>query len=254
MIFKRFAADLRAQNWFAITVELAIVVVGVFIGTVVANWNERRAQEERARAMLEELRPGLVAFSDFFETARDYYDITRRYADTAFAGWRGEPGVGDDQFVISAYQASQIYVVGINSSTWTQVFGGDQLKNINDRTLRRHLANFMTLNFDQIDTPAIDTPYRHHVRAVIPEDIQDAIRAQCGDTAVSGKPFVQALPATCRIDLPAARWADAAARLRRVPTLVDELRWHRAASAAFLSNMTLFESEANAVLQRMDAK
>ena len=36
MIYKRFAANLRAQNWFAIAIELAIVVIGVFIGTWVA--------------------------------------------------------------------------------------------------------------------------------------------------------------------------------------------------------------------------
>ena len=38
MIYKRVAARLRAQDWLAITIELGIVVLGVFIGTWVANW------------------------------------------------------------------------------------------------------------------------------------------------------------------------------------------------------------------------
>ena len=47
MIFKRFAANLRAQNWFAIGIELAIVIVGVFIGTwsptgTCNGWSARR--------------------------------------------------------------------------------------------------------------------------------------------------------------------------------------------------------------------
>ncbi len=32
MIYKRVAARLRAQDWVAITIELAIVAVGMFIG------------------------------------------------------------------------------------------------------------------------------------------------------------------------------------------------------------------------------
>jgi hypothetical protein len=39
MIFKRAVARLRAQDCVAITIELAIVVIGVFLGTQVANWN-----------------------------------------------------------------------------------------------------------------------------------------------------------------------------------------------------------------------
>ena len=50
MIYKRFVANLRAQNWFAIGVELAIVVVGVFIGTWVANWNQARCRTARKRS------------------------------------------------------------------------------------------------------------------------------------------------------------------------------------------------------------
>lgn len=39
MIYRRAVAKLRAQDWFAIAIELAIVIVGVFIG----NWvNDQR--------------------------------------------------------------------------------------------------------------------------------------------------------------------------------------------------------------------
>ena len=40
MIYKRAIAKLRAQDWFAIFVEFAIVVAGVFVGTWVANLNQ----------------------------------------------------------------------------------------------------------------------------------------------------------------------------------------------------------------------
>lgn len=253
MIFRRTIANLRGQNWMAIGIELAIVVVGVFIGMQVSNWNQARIEQRATQRMIEELKPGLANFIAFFDTAKTYYSTTGRYADTAFAGWRGDPNVTDEQFVIGAYQASQIYTFGVNAVNWTQVFGGDQLGNISDPQLRRGLANLMTLNFDLIDTPAIDTPYRQNVRQVIPEDIQDRIRAQCGDTSIPEKPLTQMLPPNCDLDFPTARWSDAAAALRARPDLTAQLRWHRAATAAFLSNMQLFESQSRQVMQRIDA-
>ncbi len=253
MIFRRTIANLRAQNWVAIGIELAIVIVGVFIGLQVSNWNQARIEQRATQRMVEELKPGLANFIDFFETAKTYYSTTGRYAEAAFAGWRGDPAVTDEQFVIGAYQASQIYTFGINAVNWTQVFGGGQLANIQDPRLRRGLANLMTLNFDMIDTPAIDTPYRQNVRQVIPEDIQDAIRARCGDLPNPEKPLTNVLPATCDIDLPAMRWSEAAAELRTRPDLAAQLRWHRAATAAFLTNMELFESQTRQVKERIDA-
>jgi hypothetical protein len=118
--------------------------------------------------------------------------------------------------------------------------------------LRRGLANLMTLNFDMIDTPAVDTPYRQHVRQVIPDDIQNAIRTRCGDAVIPDKPLTQQLPPTCDLDFPAAAWSESAAALRARPELENELRWHRAAVAAFLTNMALFEIQTRNLAVRID--
>jgi hypothetical protein len=43
MLLRRVTKHVKDQNWFAVGIDFAIVVVGVFIGLQVANWNERRA-------------------------------------------------------------------------------------------------------------------------------------------------------------------------------------------------------------------
>lgn len=43
MLFRRIKAHVEKENWFAVGVDFCIVVVGVFIGLQVANWNEARA-------------------------------------------------------------------------------------------------------------------------------------------------------------------------------------------------------------------
>jgi len=42
MILRRAAEHLRQQHWTAFAIELVIVVLGVFIGLQVSNWNEAR--------------------------------------------------------------------------------------------------------------------------------------------------------------------------------------------------------------------
>ena len=97
MILQSVMIALRARL-AAITIELVIVVVGVFIGTAVANWNERRLEMRATEHLLSELKPELHEVIEFFDSARRYYSATRSYADVASLGGRRK-GVSDDQFV-----------------------------------------------------------------------------------------------------------------------------------------------------------
>src|SRR5262245_20975021 len=60
MILRRFAHAIRAQNWFAVVLEVAVVVLGIFVGLQVNDWNQRRLEREsdqRALALfVDELR------------------------------------------------------------------------------------------------------------------------------------------------------------------------------------------------------
>lgn len=44
MLLRRIKAHVENENWFAVGIDFCIVVVGVFIGIQVANWNEMGAE------------------------------------------------------------------------------------------------------------------------------------------------------------------------------------------------------------------
>ena len=52
MILRRVIAHFRKQEWTAIAIDFLIVVVGVFVGLQVNNWNEARAERHRLAATL----------------------------------------------------------------------------------------------------------------------------------------------------------------------------------------------------------
>lgn len=56
MLLRRVIEHVRTQNWFAIFLDFLIVVVGVFIGIQVSNWNATRIERTDEAALLERLR------------------------------------------------------------------------------------------------------------------------------------------------------------------------------------------------------
>ena len=238
MIFKRMTANLRAQNWSAIAIELAIVVIGVFIGTQVANWNQERLEKIGTERMLEQLVPELQSQIEFFDSVRTYYAASRVYADQALAAWDLGGRISDEQFVIAAYQASQVTGIGTNAENWAITFGGDQLRNIEDPKIRRNMELMLTSDYSTVTFDSVATPYREDVRRVIPIKVQDDIRRECGDRNMPGKHgfVLVVLPETCGLKIPPAEAAAIAAALRDRPGLVEELNWHLAAIAVLLVN------------------
>lgn len=241
----------RGLSWPKIVGETLIVVVGVFFGIQASNWNDARIERAETVRVLRGLRPELHNLVASFGILRSYYVVTRRYADTAFAGWRGDPGVSDRDFVIAAYQASQNTFTGINNNSWSEIFGSDRLRGLEDQRLREELALLMTTDYAILEKELFSA-YREQVRKVIPEDIQDAIRAQCGDQRVGGLGYVQ-LPPTCTLDIPEDRFPIAAKALRDRPELVGELRWHFAAVASYVSNIENLETFARSVSRQLES-
>ncbi len=243
MFLRRLTANLRAQNWTAIALEFLIVVVGVFIGTQVANWNQERIERRETDRMLVQLVPELQSQIEFFDSVRAYYATTRRYANQALAVWTGESGLSDEQFVIAAYQASQITGIGTNAENWALTFGGEQLRNIEDPKIRRNMELMLTSDYGAVSIQAVSSPYREQVRRVIPIRVQDDIRRECGDRNVAGKAgyLIAILPKSCTLRIQPAQAVHIAAALRARRDLAEELNWHLASVAVFESQVDFLE-------------
>ncbi len=72
MLLRRITQDVRDQNWFAVSIDFLIVVIGVFIGIQVANWNEERADR------LDEKETLVALNSDVLETKSNIEEFLSR--------------------------------------------------------------------------------------------------------------------------------------------------------------------------------
>lgn len=55
MLLRRITIHVKEQNWFAVGIDFVIVVIGVFIGIQVANWNDARSENARADDLISQL-------------------------------------------------------------------------------------------------------------------------------------------------------------------------------------------------------
>lgn len=251
MILRRITHSMSGQNWTAISIEFVLVVLGVFLGIVAANWNEERLEKRETQKLLEQVDGQLTGFLDFIGALNKYYATTGAYGDLAIAGWEGDPSVSDEEFVIAAYQASQIIGAANNANVFGAIFGAENLRDIDDPEIRENLATVMTYDYDLVNLRAVETRYREEVRKTIPHPIQHAIRTRCGDR-LTEVGFV--LPASCGLKLPPAIAARAAADLRARPELKGELHWHRAAVANQIANAASLASFIRPLTDRIDSR
>ncbi|MGI8704271.1 MAG: hypothetical protein ACR2JJ_00460 [Sphingomicrobium sp.] len=248
MILRRVTHHMKAQNWAAITVEFVLVVLGVFLGVAAANWNEQRLEKRETERLLQQVDDQLTANLRYIDALSSYYGITGAYGDRAIAAWQGNPSVSDQEFVIAAYQASQITAYGNNANVFGAIFGAENLRDIDDPEIRQSLAIVMTYDYALVDLRAVSTRYREEVRKTIPHSIQQAIRERCGDRqTVNGF----ALPTSCDVNLPPVEAARTAADLRARPELLGELHWHRAAVANQIANAAVLASFIRPLTERI---
>ena len=72
MILRRITEHVRAQNWFAVGLDLGIVVVGVFIGIEVQQWADAQRQGRLERTYIERLQAEVLNLLKNTKSQVDY--------------------------------------------------------------------------------------------------------------------------------------------------------------------------------------
>ncbi len=144
MIFRRFLQRFRQQQWGAIATELVIVIIGVFIGIQVSNWNQSRHDAAHARENLQRIEIDLVADMTalerrvvFWRQVTEYGNGAIRYAET---GQRVDGSAW--KTVLSFYQASQLYPYVPADTTYQELRSAGELGLFTDANLRTALADY----------------------------------------------------------------------------------------------------------------
>ena len=240
MISRRIAEHVRSHNWFAVAVDFVIVVVGVFIGLQVQEWNTARQARARGGTYSARLTDDLRYEAWNYEYQIAYYKDVRENADRTLAAITDGPALSDAQFVISAYRASQYIFNETRRSTYDEMIATGDIGLIADPRLRETAFSTYTNPAIQRADEARYSEYRRIFRRVTSADVQHALLENCGDRVVQPGDFTHILGSInydCTLDLPAAKIAAAAAALRNDRDLLPALQLRFADLETTVSNM-----------------
>jgi hypothetical protein len=258
MRYRRLIDQIREQNWTAVGIDLAIVVVGVFIGIQVANWNEDRLTVKRGIVFTERLKQDLEVESWNYANMISYHGQVRANAVLAADALSGRAELSDEALLVAAFRATQYSDNSRQRSTFDELTSTGELGLISEPELRK-LSNhlYSTPVFQWFIDEGRSSKFRNWFRMRIPHHVQAAVAASCGDKVVNTLDYSGidgALDYPCRLDLPAADIAQAAATLRTDPDALPALRLRIADLGTSLANLDTFYAAEWAYLRRVSEK
>ena len=143
MLLRRVIDHVRTQNWTAVALDFVIVVVGVFIGIQVSNWNDGRAAKAQETAILAQLK---TEFSEIHQALGKQIRIRQRYVEdigNLVAGFEETGPMPDDQAIKRALIA--VRSTGrrpAQSAAYLQLTANGELARLSDEDLKQALIRY----------------------------------------------------------------------------------------------------------------
>ena len=223
MLLRRMIQHVKEQNWTAIAIDFVIVVVGVFVGIQVSNWNAELADAKRGRAYAERLRADLEHNRDAQRSLADYFgavlDSVER-TDVLLADAKSDP----EELVVQAYRASEINYRAPARATWDEIVSSGDTGLI-PRAVADSAASYFAVDTARLSLEVLTASrYRHRVRTIIPLAMQKSLRAGCSDVRNQTQQ-ITGFMSGCRLAVDAGLIASTAAALRADPAVQEELRF-----------------------------
>lgn len=253
MVIRRIRDHVTAHNWFAVAVDVGIVVLGVFLGTQVNNWNASRIEAQQGR----DYRARLIGELDFdarqYALQAAYYRQAKAYGLQALADLNRKAPLSDRDFLVAAYQLTQTDTTKAKSYVYDEMSANGLVDHLGDAETQQLASDFyLSMEVAQRMLESI-FPYRTMLREVMPYDIQTRIRSECGDRNIvyKGRLVGIATVVPCRIVIDPATAAAAARVVRSTPGLERQMTRYVASLDEKLDNLDVALEQAKAFRDRL---
>lgn len=228
MILRRLVAHFRRQEWTAIGIDFVIVVVGVFVGIQVSNWNTERETNRRAATFAERLKSDLLEEAWAYQYLIEYNRDVLAHAEATIDALSGKAALSNEELLVKAYRATQYKQRTRRRAAYDELISTGTIGLIRDQTLRdtaMRVYNIPTI--DNLVREAMQSRYRETFRMSVSNDVQRALNRDCGDRYVAigdYKGIADNIDYPCKLELPAQQIDEAATALRDNAALVPQLR------------------------------
>lgn len=225
MLLRRVIRHVRKQAWTAVAIDFVIVVVGVFIGIQVSNWNQARVDRDKAISYRQRLVDELQFNALQYRQQAAYYRIAKRHGLAALASLEGRGESDDEAFAVDAYQATQMDLSPPKRFVFDELLSAGLVGLLGGEGLQKMASDYYLSLETNVSQMAEAPPYRDILRRAMPYGVQARIRERCGDRLVyrGTQPIGVTLPDRCELGLSTAETSVASRQVRAVPQIAADL-------------------------------
>jgi len=144
MILRRVTEHVKTQNWFAVGIDFLIVIVGVFIGIQVANWNATRLERLEEAAIVERIGNDFVRIKADSERSLAFHvGLTEDLKTLVRALRSGAIDVGDEEAIKRALLLGITFQTSADhSGTFTELLSSGRANILRDKELLNELVAY----------------------------------------------------------------------------------------------------------------
>ena len=143
MLLRRITKHVKDQNWFAVGIDFVIVVIGVFIGIQVANWNDAQIETRAERVLQHNIQSDMIVLEGEFDSIIERYDETLNSTGELLDLLRSgeEP---DDSLRVKylIWRAGYYHEFPAFPPSYTELLSSGHLGQLSSPELRRALIRF----------------------------------------------------------------------------------------------------------------
>lgn len=216
MLIRRIRDQAVRHNWFGVAIDVAIVIVGVFLGLQANNWNAARAERAEAREYRSEIVSDLRANEADIIARSAFYGQVRAHALAALQALEDPHSQLGESFLVDAYLAADTNRRPLVRSAYDEMvdsgIGRDSVGLATRSKMAAYYAQVPQFN----ENVLLITAYKENVRRAMMYSVQHRIAELCADSVRTLPTGVQSvsMPDHCRAGLDSRTVAIAVARLK----------------------------------------
>lgn len=144
MLLRQLSEHLRAQNWTATCLELAIVVLGIFLGLQASQWYESRQERQLEESILERLGEDFAAIAVEATAAIEFHqDQIVALGEMQRSLREGEQGADTEAAFLAGLADAMGYHLGPGrSGTYVEILSSGSFRLLRNPELRKVLSEY----------------------------------------------------------------------------------------------------------------
>lgn len=259
MLLRRITKHVKEQNWFAVGIDFVIVVVGVFIGLQVANWNDARRTAKDASQARASLIADLKTDRDVYAVRKKFYLEVKSASISAEAIMDSELPQSQDEnwrFIYSTINAASTWPFKPSGQVYDQLLNAGELGLISDLPIQRQMRDYyQDAALEAGVTFKFDSEFRYSSRKLIDWELHDYFSQGCGNIIGSDPSEIlgesERYFVSCEAPDQQAEITRTASRLHASTVLHDDLRLHLSQLDTLLYFLEYLDDEAESLIEEL---